>query len=82
MSADGPDHAIAELGNRLCRKMWHLDPDSTEPPSWIALSDYEREFYTTCVRDLLSCPDLITSALGGSDFGSCHHVVAREPKGC
>ena len=43
---------IERLAERPHRTMERLDPTGSE---WGALSSYEREFYRTCVEDILWC---------------------------
>src|SRR5688572_17287516 len=46
--------AVDDLARSLHRKMWHLEPSSTDPEiEWNAMDDGEREFYRLLVLHLI-----------------------------
>jgi hypothetical protein len=53
--------AIEELARVLHSKMEHLDP--TDDPSWPDLTDHKKEFYRSCVEEVLLHERLIRIAL-------------------
>ena len=55
--------AEEKLAEILYLKMEHLDP-SDNCPSWYGLSEFDREFYRICIRQLLSNGHLLSVALG------------------
>lgn len=63
IEAKAREDAIGALGERLCFKMWHSDPDTPEPPDWAALSEFDRAYYVSLVEWLLSHRALIRAAL-------------------
>jgi len=69
------DDAIESLSRALYLKMEHLDP-SPEETDWRALSDWERQFYRTCVRYLLSDCSLVIDALNLTG----NNYVHRSPE--
>jgi hypothetical protein len=59
MSANEAEAALAQC---LFEKMEHLDP-SPDERSWEALTEFEREFYLTCVHALLQNRPLVQAAM-------------------
>lgn len=57
--------AIERLAERPHSKMEHLEP-TTNALSWNRLDDHSKEFYRTCVEELMLYPDLVRQALNAT----------------
>jgi len=70
------DEAVEKLAIRMFAKMEHLDPtddfdwDKTAEENWAALTEHNRNFFRTTVRDLLLNRDEIRAAIGENDPAS------------
>jgi hypothetical protein len=60
------------LSCALYNKMEHLDP-STDEIDWHDLSEWEKDYYRTCVRYLLADADLVRRALSFA----CNDHISR-----
>ena len=57
------EEAIEQLGEYRCRKMWHLEPNGEEVPTWRDLAEPEQSYFLTLVEGVVSQTRLIDAAV-------------------